>query len=155
VPCNLITSLERTLSAFSHLTENLKIKLLIKGKKYLQGNWDSLRIEQVMGNLLGNAIKYGRVNPIEITLSGSSEGVLFIVEDHGIGISETDCLHIFEAFQRAKEASRYPGLGLGLFICSEIVKAHGGDISVESKLGLGTKFTSKFPHNFKKIDGPT
>lgn len=104
------------------------------------GNWDPLRVEQVVTNLVSNAIKYGRGHPIEITTR--VEGVLahLIVQDHGIGIAEEHLSRIFDRFERAVPSTSYAGLGLGLYITQQIVAAHGGSVEAKSELGKGAVF---------------
>jgi PAS domain S-box-containing protein len=109
------------------------------------GNWDRLRIEQVITNLLTNAIRYGRKNPITVALENRGEVFRISVEDQGIGIEEHTKEIIFNRFSRAVNANEVSGLGLGLFITKQIVIAHGGKIWVESTLGVGSKFIVELP----------
>jgi signal transduction histidine kinase len=108
------------------------------------GNWDAPRIDQVVTNLLSNAIKYGSGKPIEIAVVPTAAGARLVVRDHGIGISAEDQRRIFGRFERAASLS-YGGLGLGLFISAQIVRAHGGTISVESSPDVGSIFTVDLP----------
>jgi signal transduction histidine kinase len=95
-------------------------------------------------NLLSNALKYGAGKPIELVV-GVDDGRAFLtVRDHGIGIRPIDQARIFERFERAVSLD-YGGLGLGLHITREIVRAHGGVIRVESELGAGAAFTVELP----------
>lgn len=108
---------------------------------------DSARIEQVLGNLVSNAIKYspsgGRV---EIKVESSGEEALLEVKDQGPGIEEEAQRRLFEPFQRAGAASaQAPGVGLGLSVSKRIVEAHGGRITVESRPGQGAKFRVWLP----------
>ncbi|MBC7398025.1 MAG: PAS domain-containing protein, partial [Bdellovibrionales bacterium] len=106
---------------------------------------DRFRIEQVLVNLLTNAIKYGETKPIHVSLS-SKRGLIEInVQDSGIGIERDKQSLIFDRFERAIDASHISGLGLGLYIVKFIVSAHEGTISVESKLGQGSVFTVRIP----------
>jgi PAS domain S-box-containing protein len=104
------------------------------------GFWDRFRIEQVIGNLLTNAIRYGKGNPIELKVRREDEHVFVSVKDKGYGIPEQDLSRIFDRFERASHSSEVSGLGLGLFISREIVAAHGGQILVESKVDHGSTF---------------
>ncbi len=105
---------------------------------------DRIRFEQVFVNLLTNAIKYAAGKPITITLKVEDQIVL-IVSDRGIGISEIDHKRIFDRFERANSNTAQGGLGLGLYIVDQIVKAHNGTIEMESQKGKGTTFTVKLP----------
>lgn len=109
------------------------------------GNWDPNRIEQVVMNLVSNAIKYGNKKPIEVTVTQSDKWALVIIKDRGMGIAPEDQARIFQRFERAIDATNISGLGLGLFICKEIILHHGGDIKVESALNEGSTFTLRLP----------
>jgi PAS domain S-box-containing protein len=112
------------------------------------GNWDRLRIDQVIVNLLTNALRYGNQKEIAIQMRCTSEDVSVSVVDHGIGVSTENLKRIFNQFERAVDSTEASGLGLGLFICSKIVAAHGGQIEVESTLGEGSTFTVKLPRDY-------
>ncbi len=111
----------------------------------LRGSWDPMRIEQVITNLLANAIKYGEGKPIRITGSADDALVHLEVRDQGIGLAAADLDRIFDKFVRAVPAANYGGLGLGLFIARQIVEAHCGWIEVTSALGAGTTFRVTLP----------
>lgn len=108
-------------------------------------NWDPLRIEQVLNNLLVNAIKYGNKSAMEVSIS-QKEGVARVsVKDKGLGIPEADQLKIFGLYERAVSANEISGLGLGLYISQKIIQAHDGKIWVESKDGDGSTFIFEIP----------
>jgi signal transduction histidine kinase len=109
------------------------------------GCWDRFRIEQVVNNLLTNAIRYSPAQPIEITVSKTAERACLVVQDHGIGIAKENQERIFQRFERAVLSENISGLGLGLYICREIVLSHGGTIGVQSELGAGARFTVELP----------
>lgn len=109
------------------------------------GNWDHLRIEQVVVNLLTNAIKYGLGKPIVISVTKRGGGARISVRDQGIGIAKDQVGRIFDRFARAVSAEHFGGLGLGLYIAREIIKAHGGRICVESEPGAGAEFIAELP----------
>jgi PAS domain S-box-containing protein len=111
----------------------------------VNGHWDALRIEQVLLNLITNAIRYGKGKPIAIKVMQESEVVKIAVIDHGIGITPENQIKIFQRFERAVNASEISGLGLGLYISEQIIKAHGGKIWVESELGQGSTFYVELP----------
>ncbi len=113
----------------------------------LIGTWDEARLDQIVTNLLGNAIKYGAGGVIEIEGRGEGDSVRLTVRDHGIGISATDQQRIFHRFERASGQRQHPGLGLGLWITSELCKALGGRITVASALGAGAAFTITLPRS--------
>lgn len=110
-----------------------------------RGEWDRLRVEQVVGNLISNAIKYGAGRPIDVRVTGLDGRVRLEVEDHGIGISEQDQARIFDRFERAVASRHFGGFGLGLWIVRQVVEAMGGRITVRSKAGAGSVFSVELP----------
>ena len=115
------------------------------GKTLIEGNWDPEKLEQVVTNLISNAVKYGPGKPIVVTVDQKGRDVRIIVRDGGIGIAEADVKRIFKRFERAVSADNYGGFGLGLFIAHEIVEYYGGSIEVSSKLTEGSTFTVFLP----------
>lgn len=126
----------------------------------IAGTWDKSRLDQVISNLITNAIKYGEGRPIEVELravrpdgdgKGNGNGsngrprARLMIADKGIGISEKDTERIFNRFERASPSQSYGGLGLGLYITRQIVRAHGGDVRVETTLGEGSRFYVELP----------
>ncbi|KNC16850.1 MULTISPECIES: hybrid sensor histidine kinase/response regulator [Pseudomonas] len=109
------------------------------------GIWDEFRIEQVVSNLISNALRYGGKGPVEVTVYGHNGWARVEVRDHGIGISKENQLRIFQQFERVSGSNVVAGLGLGLFISEQIVAAHGGRIEVESALGDGATFRVSLP----------
>jgi signal transduction histidine kinase len=109
------------------------------------GHWDRSRVDQLLTNLLSNALVYGERRPVDLTLTCSDDRARIEVRDEGIGIPEDRLPHVFERFERATSTRNFGGLGLGLFIAREIVQAHGGAISVVSKVGRGSTFTVDLP----------
>ena len=110
-----------------------------------RGRWDRMRLDQVLSNLLSNAIKYGRGKPIAVEIAVESGRAIVAVRDRGIGIAVPDLDRIFGRFERAVPSRHYGGLGLGLYIANEIVRAHGGEILVESRRGEGSTFKVVLP----------
>lgn len=109
------------------------------------GDWDRFRIEQVMINLLTNAMRYGEGTPIEVEVHCANGIATLCVRDHGPGVPRGQQARIFQQFERATPHSSISGLGLGLFICKEIVERHGGDIGVDSVPGAGASFIVHLP----------
>ena len=111
----------------------------------LVGDWDEFRLEQVVVNLLTNALRYGAGKPIRVELIQLPGAAAIRVSDEGVGIAPEDRARVFEQFVRVGDRLRTPGLGLGLYITKQLVEAHGGTISVESALGEGSTFTVALP----------
>jgi signal transduction histidine kinase len=109
------------------------------------GRWDRMRLDQVVTNLVGNAIKYGPCHPVDVTVGERDGAAVVEVRDRGIGIPPESHRRIFERFERAGNVSAFRGLGLGLWIAKRLVEAHGGVISVESAPGAGSTFTVSLP----------
>ncbi len=109
---------------------------------------DADRLQQAVGNLLGNAARYTPAGgSIGVSVRVDSGCALIEVSDTGIGIAEEDLPHVFSRFWRADaaRASSTGGLGIGLAVTKEIVERHKGTIGVNSRTGAGTKFTIRLP----------
>lgn len=132
--------------SFSELLKREKYKIKINTNSPVIGKWDKVRIEQVITNLLSNAIKYGERKPIDIRVFKSGNQGKFIIKDEGIGILPQEQKVIFDLFKRTTGQEKYrKGLGVGLFITSQIIKIHGGKIKVSSIPAKGTSFTVELP----------
>lgn len=119
--------------------------LTIEAPEPIEIRCDRFRMEQVVTNLLSNAMKYGPGGPIRISLAKAESKARLAVSDSGIGIPEDKLELIFNRFERAADKSNVGGLGLGLYISREIVRAHGGDIRAISELGKGSTFLVELP----------
>ena len=132
-------------------------KSLIKSKDLKIKNWiaedippveaDENRIQQVMFNLIGNAVKFTEMGEITISAVRKDRCVYLAVQDTGIGIPQDRLASIFESFEQAdgSTAREYGGTGLGLTISRKLIQLHGGDIEVSSKVGEGSIFTFSLP----------
>jgi PAS domain S-box-containing protein len=109
------------------------------------GKYDRLRLEQVVGNLLVNAGKFGEGKPVALRVRPDGGFAILEVSDQGIGIPPEHQARVFERFQRAVPARHFGGLGLGLYVARQIVEAHGGSIEVASEAGAGATFTVRLP----------
>ena len=109
------------------------------------GAWDAGRVEQVVTNLLSNALKYGAGRPVEVSLQGEPARAILVVRDHGVGIPEDEQDKVFGPFARATTARYHPGLGLGLWIVQQIVQASAGRITLDSRVEEGSTFTVELP----------
>jgi signal transduction histidine kinase len=138
----IIASMARALQATTdaHLIE-------VDAPMGVIGHWDQRRIEEVVQNLLNNAVKYSPVGGrIEVRLETDQANAIVTVRDSGIGLAEADAPHVFERFYRGQNMRRLEGTGLGLYICHAIVTAHGGRIWAESSgPGHGSTFGFSLP----------
>ncbi|OCQ96993.1 hybrid sensor histidine kinase/response regulator [Nostoc sp. MBR 210] len=108
--------------------------------------WDETLLRHILGNLLGNAIKYSLPNgKIQFELISQENSVMFRFQDWGIGIPKQDQKRMFQPFQRAENVGGIPGTGLGLAIVKKCVDAHNGEIMLNSEVGVGTTFIVTLP----------
>ena len=142
---DLASSVRESLARFEGqlATAGCRVEMQSEGK--LTGRWDPLRLDQVIDNLISNAVKYGAGKPVEVQLSESGERVVLEVRDHGIGINPADQRRVFERFERAVSRRRFGGFGLGLWITRKVIEAHGGTIQLISEPGLGSTFRVELP----------
>jgi signal transduction histidine kinase len=115
---------------------------------------DRDRIEQILVNLVSNAVKYGGERPAEISIERAGENLRIAVKDFGLGIAKEKQQAIFDRFERAVSHHYISGLGLGLFISRQIAEAHSGKISVESTEGRGSTFTLELPAQQRAVQTP-
>jgi signal transduction histidine kinase len=111
----------------------------------INGYWDAFRIEQIIINLMTNAVRYGKGQPVHVSLKMDGELACVQVTDQGIGIAEHELKNIFEAFERGGNNEVKAGLGLGLYISRKLAEAHGGEIRVTSQKDAGSTFTLRIP----------
>ncbi|HEY8977539.1 MAG TPA: hybrid sensor histidine kinase/response regulator [Burkholderiaceae bacterium] len=142
--CDLAAMMRRVVAEVQGQRSDVPITLKADGVDVV-GEWDEFRLEQVVVNLLTNALRYGAGKPIRVELDQLPGAATIRVSDQGVGIAPDDKARVFEQFVRVGDRSRIPGLGLGLYITRQLVEAHGGTISVESTLGEGSTFTVALP----------
>lgn len=129
-------------------------KIVLQGATNATVVADESHIIQVLNNLLSNAIKYGRESEIiEVHLSNVSEFVKVSVRDYGIGMSAEDKKRVFERFFRGSDIQkRFPGMGIGLYVCDQIIKNHKGTLWVDSEKGKGSIFSFTLPKKGKNAN---
>ncbi len=148
-PTDLTELVRRVTSELNELWRGQTVNIETDGE--VIGDWDAVRLERAITNVLGNALKYNSANGRVMVRIGTLESpqgrVAFCaVTDEGIGIPEADLARIFERFARgANVAGRVAGSGVGLAIVRQIVEQHGGTISVTSTVGRGSTFTIRLP----------
>ena len=136
----------QVVARFEHELDASKMAVALAVPGPVVGRWDRTRLDQVITNLLSNAIKYGRGKPVEIAVDAVRPGLARLsVRDHGVGITSADQGLLFRPFRRLHAEHHYGGFGLGLFIVSEIVRAHGGEVRIESEAEQGAQFTVELP----------
>jgi anti-sigma regulatory factor (Ser/Thr protein kinase) len=129
-------TVKRVLTTFAG-TESVTI---VGPSQTVQGWWDPIAVEQIITNLLSNALKFGQGRSIRLVVREAPAGVTIAVRDQGAGIGSSDRLRIFKRYEHAP-AAQGGGMGLGLWLVRELVMAHGGRITVQSRKGRGTTFT--------------
>ncbi len=130
---------------FRELLQQTRCDLTLNIEPGIQGKFSPYSIEQVLTNLMMNAMKYGSGKPISIALKKNGTVVSLSVSDHGSGIPAESFEKIFGRFERLHENTNRQGIGLGLYISKLIVEAHHGRISVKSELGKGSTFIVELP----------
>lgn len=151
--CDLSEIVIDVYDRFKEQFENSGTELLNRCIEPVVGYFDHDRIEQVIVNLLTNALKYGEGKAVSIKLRAFNKIARLEIKDNGMGINPENFDKIFKKYERVISADEVSGLGIGLFISKEIVEAHGGKIWVESEIGKGAKFIAELPidsDNLKK-----
>jgi PAS domain S-box-containing protein len=142
---DLVKILEDVIATYLPEAERSGCVVRLSAPPSVRGFWDPLRLGQVVTNLLSNALKFGRRNPIDIAVQVDGNTVQIAVRDRGIGIAPEEQLRIFQRFERGMSPASYGGLGLGLYIVERLAQAHGGSVRVESIVGEGSTFTVELP----------
>ncbi|SIR04552.1 Signal transduction histidine kinase [Pseudomonas sp. B10] len=142
---DLVQLVSNLLQNFAPQMEAAETSVSFEAPVPVEGCWDEFRIEQVVSNLLTNALRYGGRSPIQVRVYREGEEARVEVQDHGIGISAENQKRIFQQFERVSAKTVVAGLGLGLFISEQIVAAHGGSIVVESEINEGALFRVCLP----------
>ncbi|NVJ23605.1 PAS domain-containing sensor histidine kinase [Myxococcus sp. AM011] len=130
---------------FTDEARHMGVQLNASVEGPMMGRFDRLRMEQVVSNLLSNALRYGSGNPVHLSLTRYGGTLRLQVRDSGQGVPEKDRERIFERFTQGDNAQRTGGMGLGLYIVRQIVEAHGGHIRVEDSPGGGATFVVDLP----------
>lgn len=136
---------EEVVSRYSDVLADSKSNVTVHTPEAVWGAYDRMRIEQVLSNLLTNALKYGEGQPVHIHLHKEKGQAVVRVRDNGRGIAPEDQRRIFECFERAEPDPSTTGFGVGLWIVRQIVDASGGTIDVDSAVGQGSAFTVRMP----------
>lgn len=143
--CDLVSLAREVLLRFQDPFESGGATFELSAPETLTVTVDRERIDQVLTNLISNALKYGLGRPVELRVEVRGAHAALVVRDQGIGIDPADQERIFGRFERAASITHFPGLGLGLWIVRQIVELHGGEVRVESQPGQGATFTVVLP----------
>ncbi len=142
---DLVHLVSNLLQNFAQQIDAAETEVSFTAPESVEGCWDEFRIEQVVSNLITNALRYGGRSPVKVRVYREGNEARIEVEDNGIGISAENQKRIFQQFERVSAKTVVAGLGLGLFISEQIVAAHGGSIVVESEINEGALFRVCLP----------
>jgi len=142
---DLVEIAEEVLARLRDEAGRQNVTLALRRPDALVGMWDRSRVDQILTNLVSNAIKYGQGKPVEISIEGDETRAELRVVDHGIGVAPEQQERIFGKFERAASQRNYGGLGLGLWITRELVELMGGRVRVDSTPGHGATFIVSLP----------
>ncbi|QRO02419.1 hybrid sensor histidine kinase/response regulator [Archangium violaceum] len=142
---NLAAIVRNVAASFETQAERAGCPMGLEVPGHVLGRWDPLRLEQVVSNLLSNALKFGAGSPVHLRVEEREGWGRLVVRDQGIGMDDGVRARLFRRFERGVSERHYGGLGLGLFISQQIVQAMGGRILVESTPGQGATFTVELP----------
>jgi PAS domain S-box-containing protein len=144
-PVDFAAMAREVVSRYEDQADKQSTPLQLEAPPSLVGTWDAMRLEQVVVNLLDNALKYGQGKPVRLRLVEDSGKAVLTVKDEGIGIDASSLGRVFDRYMRGVSDRHYGGLGLGLYITKSCVEALGGSIHVQSELGQGALFTVVLP----------
>ena len=133
------------LARFQPEAQRAGCELLLDTNGPVSGQWDRLRLEQVLTNLLSNALKYGAGKPVYLRVEQHEDRARLVIRDEGIGIQPEAMGRIFNRFERGVSERHYGGLGLGLYVTRQIIAAMGGSVTAESTPAQGATFTVELP----------
>jgi signal transduction histidine kinase len=142
---DLAALVKNVAAGFETQAARAECPLEVNAPNRVLGHWDVLRLEQVVTNLLSNALKFGACGPVFLSVEEHDGWARLTVRDQGLGMDENVRARIFGRFERGVSERHYGGLGLGLFITHQVVEALGGRIHVESAPGRGSTFTVDLP----------
>ncbi len=143
--CDLAKIVDDAVESLRHQYHTAGVQISYAANEDATINGDVERLNQVVSNLLTNALKYGSSKPVHVSVRRDGENALLEVSDNGIGILAENTQRIFERFERGVSSNNISGLGLGLYISRQIVEAHKGTINVQSTEGRGSTFVVQIP----------
>jgi two-component system OmpR family sensor kinase len=150
-PCDLSALLRAVVESFAETARDAGCPIELDVPAGLSGIWDCLAVEQIVDNLISNAIKYGDRKPVEVSAEDCGHSIRVRVSDHGRGISAEDRARIFQRFERAVAmGARRSGFGVGLWVVGQLVEAMEGTITVDDVRSGGSLFTVTLPRHVEK-----
>ena len=145
-PCDLAELVRGVADEFAAAALHAGVALVVTVPEAYTGMWDRMAVEQVVDNLVSNALKYAGGAPVHLSLAAESGHVVIVVRDHGKGIAAEDRDRIFERFERAIDPSEYrSGFGVGLWVVGQLVETMRGSIDIEDAPGGGALFRVRLP----------
>ncbi|EPX59796.1 hypothetical protein D187_002540 [Cystobacter fuscus DSM 2262] len=142
---NLAAVVRDVVSSFELQAARANCPLELEAPARVLGQWDVLRLEQIVTNLLSNALKFGAGGTVSVRVEEDEGWARLTVRDEGIGMDESMRARLFRRFERGVSERHYGGLGLGLFITQQVTEALGGRIRVQSAPGSGSTFIVELP----------
>jgi PAS domain S-box-containing protein len=131
---------------FRELADQAGCELVLRAPAPVFGQWDRLRIEQALTNVLSNALKYAPGSPVTVSITASGDGSADMeIRDRGPGVPESAMQRIFGRYERAVSARHYGGMGLGLYVTRQIVEHHGGTVTARNAPDGGASFLIRLP----------
>jgi PAS domain S-box-containing protein len=130
---------------FSEVAMNAKCELHLSVASGFKTQLDKFRLDEAIGNVISNAIKYGAGKPVSVELRVKDGKAALVVQDRGIGIPAEDLTRVFGRFERTSKSHNYGGLGLGLYIAKQVIEQHDGSIRAESRSGGGARIVIELP----------
>ncbi|MBP2299706.1 sensor histidine kinase [Azospirillum picis] len=144
-PFDLAALVRQTAESYAAEAAHTDATLRLDLPRTLPGRWDRLAMEQIVGNLLSNAIRYGAGGPVDLLLAREGDEARLTVRDQGPGIPPEAQDRIFGRFEQVVSSRKRAGFGIGLWLVRSLLQAHGGSIAVDSRPGDGAAFTIRLP----------
>ncbi|MCY1023609.1 sensor histidine kinase [Pyxidicoccus sp. MSG2] len=142
---DLARSVGEVVDRFREQATKAGCELTLQLDESVTGEWDRLRVEQVVTNLLANALKYAAGTPVELAVRAEGDTAVLTVSDQGPGVPECERARIFGRFERAASIRHFGGMGLGLYVVQQIMEAHGGAVAIEGVAPHGARFIVTLP----------
>ena len=150
VPCDLSEIAHEVVGTLAEVARYAGSPIAVEAPPFLPGTWDRLAMEQIIDNLVSNAVKYGGRRPVSVCAEDLGGSVRVRVRDGGPGISASDRARIFGRFERAVGASdRRSGFGVGLWVVGQLVEAMRGTVTVDDAPGGGSVFAVTLPRHVR------